>query len=196
MYLLSPNQEKLDNLYKTYKKQIDSTNLSSSDYCKDSKETIEELSNNKVNKSADSSVANGSSIAFILTYQEKKFLFLGDADIKTINQSLVNLNFSTEKRLKVEFVKLSHHGSKQNINEKFLDLIDCSKFIVLTDCSNFAHPDKETLALIAMYNRKKRKDVDLVFNYSELIRKKISAEEELKYNFRAYSFEDNIWEVE
>jgi len=159
-------------------------------------ENLNKAKTKKLAKATKTSLANETSIAFILEYNQKKFLFLGDADIKTINQSLIDLNYSSKNRLEVEFVKLSHHGSKKNINEDFLDLIDTSKFIILTDCSTFAHPDKETLALIATHDREKRKDVDFIFNYSELIRKKISAEEEVKYDVDAYSFEDNIWEVE
>jgi beta-lactamase superfamily II metal-dependent hydrolase len=159
-------------------------------------ENLNKSKTKKLSKATNTSLANKTSIAFILEYNQKQFLFLGDADIKTINQSLVDLNYSSENRLGVEFVKLSHHGSKQNINENFLDLVDTSKFIILTDCSTFAHPDKETLALIATYNREKRKDVDFIFNYSELIRKKISADEKVEYDFNAYLFENNILEVE
>ena len=159
-------------------------------------ENLNKAKTKKLAKAIKTSLANETSIAFILEYNQKQFLFLGDADIKTINQSLIDFNFSAENRLKVEFVKLSHHESKKNINDNFLDLIDTSKFIILTDCSKFAHPDKETLALIATYDRENRKNVDFIFNYKELIRKKLSIEEESKYDFNAYSFENNIWEVE
>ena len=159
------------------------------------KETLNQLETETLAVATNTSLANSTSIAFILEYNQKQFLFLGDADIKTINQSLIDLGFSSENRIKVGFVKLSHHGSKKNINKEFLDLIDTSKFIILTDCSNYAHPDKETLSLIATYDRLNRQTVELIFNYQKLIRDKLSEDEEKKHNFKAYSFLENLYEV-
>ncbi len=159
------------------------------------KETLNKLKTNTLAGTTNTSLANSTSIAFILEYNQKQFLFLGDADIKTINQSLIDLGFSSENRIKVGFVKLSHHGSKKNINKEFLDLVDTSKFIILTDCSKYAHPDKETLSLIATYDRLNRQTVELIFNYQKLIRDKLSEDEEKKYNFKAYSFLENLYEV-
>lgn len=159
------------------------------------KETLNKLETETLAVATNTSLANSTSIAFILEYNQKQFLFLGDADIKTINQSLIDLGFSSENRIKVGFVKLSHHGSKKNINKEFLDLVDTSKFIILTDCSKYAHPDKETLSLIATYDRLNRQTVELIFNYQKLIRDKLSEDEEKKHNFKAYSFLENLYEV-
>jgi len=170
IYLLSPNQEKLDKLYKKYKKEVDSTNLSSSDYCKDFRETIDELSSKKVNKSADSSVANGSSIAFILTYQEKKFLFLGDAHIHLITEELEDYkkNFNNNQKIKFEFIKLSHHGSRNNINHDFLKLVDTENYIILTDSKGKnRHPDKETLSKIIVHHKLINSKANFIFNYAD-----------------------------
>ena len=157
-------------------------------------ENLNKSKTEKLAKATSMSLANKTSIAFILEYDKKEFLFLGDADIKVINSSLIDLGYS-EKSLKIEFVKLAHHGSKKNINEEFLNLIDTDKFIILTDCSSFAHPDKETLGLIVTHDKERTKKVDLIFNYYELIAKKLSKCELVEYNFRAYACEDNILEV-
>lgn len=111
-----------------------------------------------------SSQTNQSSIAFILIYKkEKKYLFLADANINIISNSIKKLY---PNRLKVEFVKVSHHGSKNNTNQKFLDVIDSDKFIILTNgqAKNY-HPDKEALNTIILDAKQRNKKVDILFNY-------------------------------
>lgn len=131
----------------------------------------------------DTELSNRSSIAFILKYKSKQFLFLGDAHIDVINVSLRNLGFSKNKKLEVEFVKLSHHGSKNNINVDFLDIVQTDKFIVLTDGKdkNNNHPNKEVFKLILEHIDYHKKNIKFSFNYESLVRKKISLDEEREY---------------
>jgi len=179
--LLSPNNKKLDKLFKDYKKKTKSyeTSASSNDYNK----SIEELSQKKFKK--DTSLPNGASIAFILEYENKKFLFLGDAHIDLIIDSLRDLGYSKEKRLKVEFVKLSHHGSSKNLNSEFLDLIECEKFVILTNGGRHQHPNKEALSrVILSSNRDKNKRLKFICNYENIVMDNpFSYEEEEEYNF-------------
>ena len=127
--------------------------------------------------------ANGSSIAFLLEYQDKKFLFLGDADIKVINQSLIDLGMIG---LEVNFVKLSHHGSKKNINKEFLDIIKTDTFVILTDGAKHQHPHKETFSLI-LKHEKRAENIKFIFNYPQPIDYKFPREknEEAFYSFEA-----------
>jgi beta-lactamase superfamily II metal-dependent hydrolase len=136
---------------------------------------------------------NNSSIAFILSYKHKNFLFLGDSDINDINNSLKDLGYSEKKdeQLQVEFVKLSHHGSKKNINDEFLSLIKSDTFVTLTNGSHpnnskYKHPDKESYALI-LNHTKRAKNINLFFNYSQPIDKKFPRDmnERIKYHFQA-----------
>jgi beta-lactamase superfamily II metal-dependent hydrolase len=148
--------------------------------------SIDLIKENFLKNSSDSSLPNKTSISFILKYKNKKFLFLADAHISTINKSLINMSYSENKRLSVEFVKLSHHGSKNNINNKFLYLVKTNTFITLTDCSYHQHPDKETFSMI-LNHPKREENINLFFNYSEIIDKKFprKKEEEKKYSFRS-----------
>lgn len=131
----------------------------------------------------DTSINNRTSIAFILDYKkEKRVLFLADAHIDIINNSLRKIGFSKDKRLKVDFVKLSHHGSKNNINNDFLDLVETDKFVTLTDCSKFEHPDKETYSLILKHPLRS-KNIEFIFNYKSAYQNKFTQEELGKYNF-------------
>jgi len=137
----------------------------------------------------ETSLTNKTSIAFILECKDKKFLLLGDADIRTINTQLKKLGYSKNNKLLVEFVKLSHHGSKKNINNEFLDLIETDTFITSTDGthpnnSKYKHPNKETYALI-LNHEDRAENINFYFNYSEPIEKKFPRDmnEESKYNF-------------
>ncbi|HFU76113.1 MAG TPA: MBL fold metallo-hydrolase [Arcobacter sp.] len=184
--LLSPKQEDLEEL----KKKLEDEDAK---YCNGRLAT--EISSKKCSDNRiitdiefiyerDTSLNNKTSIAFILDYKyQQKFLFLADAHIDIIIESLQKLGYSKKNRLKVDFVKLSHHGSKHNINEKFLELIDTSKFVTLTNCSKFEHPDKDTYSLIINNEFFKEKKIEFIFNYKSSYVNKFSQEDFKNKNF-------------
>ena len=167
--LLSPTRKKLKILDKEYdnycaKHEPDST---TSGEQVNNQETCEKLASNSFEK--DTSPANGASIAFILTYQENYcFLLLADAHIDVIVTSLKEKGFSENNKLKINFVKLSHHGSKHNINQDFLNLIETDIFIISTNGSGHEHPDKETLCqIVKNLPRIQNKFLIFYFNYDD-----------------------------
>ncbi|HDR7066666.1 TPA: MBL fold metallo-hydrolase [Bacillus cereus] len=111
----------------------------------------------------DNSVVNRSSIAFIIENFDKKFLFLSDASINTIEKSLQVLVEREKYELNFEMIKLSHHGSKYNIDGSFLEKVTAKDFIISTNGEKFQHPDYETLANLVMTNPTNRKTI--IFNY-------------------------------
>lgn len=153
------NEEWNDTLKKELKRESSSEiGTGKNDYDKSIKELIQNpfLS--------DTSVANGSSIAFILEYKELKFLFLADSHMSVVIDSLKEIK--QNKPLKVEFVKLSHHGSKKNLNEEFLSLIDTDTYIISTKGNTVHnHPNKETLSKIITYHQNKAQACNFIFNY-------------------------------
>jgi beta-lactamase superfamily II metal-dependent hydrolase len=179
--LLSPNDKKLKKLHKKYKKSIENDFYTS--YSRDSNKSIEELAQLPFKK--DNAQHNGASIAFILEYEVKKYLFLADAHIDLIVESLKRLGYSKDNPLEVEFIKLSHHGSKKNINQKFLDLVRSDNFIILTNGASHGHPNKEALSRIILNpNRDFDKKINFICNYDEVVEdSSFSYEEEEKYNF-------------
>lgn len=94
----------------------------------------------------DSSAANGSSIAFLLEVGDTSLLLTGDvyaADLEAaIRQVLVARGLAT---LHVDLFKLSHHGSRQNMTDELLELIEPAAILVCTDGSKFKHPDADAL---------------------------------------------------
>jgi beta-lactamase superfamily II metal-dependent hydrolase len=97
----------------------------------------------------DSSVANGSSIAFLFEAGGASLLFTGDAfasDLETtIGQLIAQRGVP---KLHVDLFKLSHHGSRQNMTDGLLELIDPGAVLVCTDGSKFRHPDEDALEKI------------------------------------------------
>lgn len=116
-----------------------------------------------VDNQLDNAVANGSSIAFIAEFGDKRCAFLADAHMPLIERSLARLAAERgEKRLRLDAVKVSHHGSRGNTTTRFLDQIDCDTYLISTDGSRFGHPDDE--AIERMLNRG-APETRLVFNY-------------------------------
>ena len=67
-----------------------------------------------------------------------------------------------EERLRLDAVKVSHHGSRGNTTTGFLDQIDCDTYLVSTDGSRFGHPDDEAIERIL---DRGAHETRLVFNY-------------------------------
>ena len=108
---------------------------------------------------------NGSSIAFVLEFFDKKILFLGDSHPTLIEKQL-RRHYPNKELIVFDLIKISHHGSKKNTSPALLKLIDSSKYIISTNGFKFDHPDLETIARIitrdlpeGITNR------DLYFNY-------------------------------
>lgn len=170
--LLSPNKKGLDKLYKfwnneEYKKSLlkQSSKVSSEIISKkmiNCQAVMDDL-NNKKRKDFDSSTPNESSIAFILNYKKLSFLFLADAHINVICESLTNMGYSEGNPLSVEFVKLSHHGSKRNININFFKLVRTKNYII---CRNEKEklPDIETIYAICCARSNKNDLINIIIN--------------------------------
>jgi hypothetical protein len=181
--LLSPNDELLKRLLTEYKKPKYNyaTNASECDWKTSIDDFIKEESNDNFKGGTDNSLENGSSIAFILTIKEKRFLFLGDAYPSIVIDSLIQLNFSKTNPLAVEFMKVSHHGSSNNTNKELLELIKTDNYIISTNSDMHNLPDKRTLARIIDYNP----NAVFYFNYDNV--KKIFLDEDLK-KYRNFDF--------
>jgi len=110
----------------------------------------------------DPSKANGSSIAFLAEYESKRCLFLADAHMDVVCESIKKLIPTGKKQLEVDAVKVSHHGSRHNIKPEFFDLVDAQHFLISSNGDKFEHPDKSTIESIIKGARKRP---TLWFNY-------------------------------
>ncbi len=97
----------------------------------------------------DDGLPNGSSIAFLAEYEEKRCLFAGDAHAPVLQSSLeALLQEQDATRLQLGAFKIPHHGSKNNISAELLNLVKCKHYLVSTNGNIFQHPDREAIARI------------------------------------------------
>lgn len=131
--------------------------------------------------SQDNSVKNGSSISFILTLMGMKFVFLGDSHPFAVTKALADLGHNDGEPLAVEFLKVSHHGSKANTDKKILAAIETDHYMISTDSSGHGHPHKRTLSRIL----KRNPDAIFHFNY-EFVRDGVFSKTDREhFNIRA-----------
>ncbi|MCY6353637.1 ComEC/Rec2 family competence protein [Clostridium sp. ZS2-4] len=157
--ILSPLEETLKLLNDNWEiEKLEDLNCSAkmNDYNK----TIQELLDSNKDKN-DSSLVNESSIAFLLEINEYKILMLGDAYPNSIVNTLKKLGYSNLNKLKLDYLKLSHHGSNKNINTDFLNIIECSNYFISTNGVRYNHPNKATLAKVI----NTQKNITFYFNY-------------------------------
>jgi beta-lactamase superfamily II metal-dependent hydrolase len=133
----------------------------------------------------DDSAANATSIAFLAEWGEKSCLFLGDAHADVIIASLNRLLAQRgQERLKVDAVKVAHHGSAGNINSELVHLIDSRRFLITTNGAQFKHPDKDAIDAIISGSFSERPT--LFFNYrSNYTEPWLRADKQTKYNYKA-----------
>jgi len=184
--ILSPSDEKLQLLLKNWEKEVPIFDTSKeNDYSR----SLPELIDSDLFKE-DASVPNGSCIAFLIEKQGKKILFLGDAHPQVIINSLIDLGYSEQNPLEVNYVKLSHHGSKSNTNIELLKLIRSEKYLISSNGDSHQLPDKRCLARII----KTKEKVNFYFNYPELI-SKIFTEQDYE-SFPNFTTEEAPEEIE
>ena len=95
--ILSPNNDKLDKLLKLYKKQTDYfTSGGEFDFETSLIDFIYEESKLGFKFQEDTSVANGSSIAFMIEYEEKNFVFLADAHPSVVIEGLNKFDYNKD----------------------------------------------------------------------------------------------------
>ncbi|MBT8184158.1 MAG: Zn-dependent hydrolase, partial [Eudoraea sp.] len=180
--ILSPELGHLKRLLKEWKKKepdLD-TAAKSHDYDLTLKEHIEQDVYEK-----DRSVPNASSIAFIMEWKDKKFMFLADAYSSVVENGLKI--YKTGKTFPCELVKVSHHGSARNTSVELLKQIDCKNFVISTNGDRHYHPNKRLLARIIHLKPNSK----LYFNYYE---NRVGPEIFSKGDFQDFEFD--VFEIE
>ena len=110
---------------------------------------------------SDTSLTNGSSIAFLAEYDGKKMLFSSDAYASTLLKSIQRYLPGCEP-LYLDLFKIPHHGSESNISKKLLERIRCSTYLISANGAYHEHPDDIAIARLIKYGGHKP---DLYFNY-------------------------------
>lgn len=153
------------------------------------------------NLDKDEELANAASMAFLLKCDNLSILMLGDSYPQNVEKYLREVKgCSEEKPLEVDFVKISHHGSKNNTSNSLLDIIKCNNYLISTNGgkNRSNHPDRTAIAHILCHPRRKIEEkVHLFFNHKiDLIETNgapfLKEGEKDKLNFEVH---DNITEI-
>jgi beta-lactamase superfamily II metal-dependent hydrolase len=170
--LLSPYREQLHALVKNWKKELIAAgvvdakgNLLAPELR--AKKLRDTLGGGLLNVAAllqtpfesDTAEANGSSIAFLMEYRGTRVLFTGDAHAPVLVQSLKKI---PKARRKIDALKVSHHGSKNNTSDELLALLECPTYLISTSGAQFEHPNRAAIARII---NRRAAGAQLYFNY-------------------------------
>jgi beta-lactamase superfamily II metal-dependent hydrolase len=187
--ILSPSDKGLKKLHKKWQIEVDKT-VNMSNNHDDFSIPVSELVKRKFTE--DKAVPNGSSIAILIENQGSKALLLGDAHPSVIIESLKNLEYTDENKLKVDIVKVSHHASKGNTKPELLSLIECDNYMISTDGNKHGLPDKEAIARIIAHNP----NCKLYFNYDDFINTLFLPEDMEQYKFDIQSLSQMNYTIE
>lgn len=195
---LTPTKDKLSALREKYNlSQMKPFKLMEDDFISEAVAAVKNDYNIKIsdfdlnNWKEDDDVENGSSISFITEFEGKNILWLADAHPSDVVESLLKMGYSSQKKLKCEWVKITHHGSKGNNNNELYDLIDCANFLVSANGENRPKlPTKEALVKI-LRNRHRNADLKyrFYFTYDNLTLKSIFNVDD-KDVYTTYNFEN------
>lgn len=107
----------------------------------------------------DDTVANGSSIAFTLSYRGKRVLCGADAYPSRLLRTLTALHGAGP--FEFDLVKLPHHGSANNVSIEFVEALACPRYVFSSSGARFKHPSRPAVARVVRHG----KEPNLVFNY-------------------------------
>lgn len=203
--VVSPTKEMLDLVIKKQEyvgQQVVLTNATKRTNA-DLKKSLQELSKflpNKPDLTKNNELANASSIAFILRCEGLSILMLGDSYPQNVIAYLKKNGYSEENPLEVDYVKISHHGSRNNTSSELLDIIKCNNYLISTNGGKGVtnHPDRITIAHVLCHPKRDWEEtVHLFFNHSmEIIENKgapfLNPGENKIYNFEIH---DNVKEI-
>jgi beta-lactamase superfamily II metal-dependent hydrolase len=155
--IISPDEEAYKNLLEKWKNEEVKIRTKESSRAKkgtnnDYKTKISEF--DVSTEVLDDSEENASSIAFILEFNGKSVLFAADSNPDVLISSLMNITAGA--KLKLHYMQVPHHGSRYNISNKLLQLIDCENYIISADAFNRSNlPNKVSLVKILDSNKDK-----------------------------------------
>jgi beta-lactamase superfamily II metal-dependent hydrolase len=180
--ILTPEKKQLKRLLKEYRKKLGEVAYTAGqtrDWDNNLKSLIQNETSKEIYRKQEPRAANSSSITFILTIHDKSFLFLADGHALRIANALKEKGYNKQNPLVVEFMKVSHHGSRNNTCKKLLEVIKTDNYLFSTDSTGHGHPDKLSLARILNNNS----NAVFHFNYDHVKRAVISKQDFENYKF-------------
>lgn len=154
--ILSPKKETLAKYIQNAWSELNREALLSGDIEKEESEWNESIQywfEHPMRFAEDDKMANNASIAFMLIYDGHYMLFAGDASpnqmVKAGREYLRRVG-REEEFIKLDLIKLPHHGSSHNLSQEFLHVFQTKRYLISTSGhKGYKHPGKGALAQIA-----------------------------------------------
>ena len=196
--VLSPNLHNLEKLFNEWNKLFPSEVTNGVPIAANNKEdygkSIDELLSRKFVE--NTATVNGSSIAFSIDFLGKKILLLGDSFPSVVGENLLKLH---NNEVKFKLLKVSHHGSRYNTNEKLLDVAICNNYLISTNGLTHSLPNKESLVRIACSSYNETVKTNFYFNYPNIYQNIFNEDEMKRLNIQCFDkefIENEILEVD
>lgn len=146
------------NIYESYieiKKYALSKNILFNEVKKDQTVLIGDININilspNINEIFNNDNINASSLVCNINIKNNNYLFMGDATSYTENRIL---NGIKQNNLKVDVLKVGHHGSKNATTNEFIQLIKPSIGIITAKKKYYGHPSENTIQILNNNNVK------------------------------------------
>lgn len=143
----------------------------------------------------DESCPNSQSIVILVECGDKKVLLSGDCTPNELHKALQSNNSINGTPLKLDLMKLPHHGSHRNVTKGVLAEVECSNFVISTNVNKkYCFPNKSTIAKLICYRGNTEETIKVYFNYQESLDiLGITKEEQEKYNIKLYNRREFIF---
>jgi hypothetical protein len=112
----------------------------------------------------DTSKTNLTSIGFLFEFEGKRIVFTGDADDRRLVSSLRARAVAEGGKLRLDALKVAHHGSDHNLSNELLEIIDCRRYLMSTSGARHGHPNNIAIARILKHGGASK---EIAFNYRE-----------------------------
>ena len=97
----------------------------------------------------DRSPYNLSSIVVLAEFGKKRMLLTGDARGDLILQGLDEAGLLDDGAIRVDLLKLPHHGSQNNATKEFFEAVTADSYVVSGDHVKFPNPHKKAMGWLA-----------------------------------------------
>lgn len=134
----------------------------------------------------DNGGPNSQSIVIVVECEGKRVLLPGDCTPNELLVALKAYNCDNGVPLKLDLMKLPHHGSVRNITKDIMSEVACSNFVISTNVNKkYLFPNKESIAKLISYRNCVEETINVHFNYREALDVlNISEEEQADNNIK------------
>jgi hypothetical protein len=172
--ILGPTQKNLDKLRKIW-----------NDWVRKHLSPLTKASYLQALKILDASVANLSSIMFMVESQGKKILFTGDGLGEDVLDMISERGLlDSEGRYHVDVMKVPHHGSERNASAEFFNTVTADTYVISANGRD-DNPSLATLKWIIESKRKKNKIIKIFLtNRTDKTDKILQKFDQKKFQYR------------